>query len=194
MSYATVDELKAALDKASTTDDDVLQLWLDAASQFIDQFTRRTFAVGSAGESRTFDIGGGSLQELPDYTAITAVTLRLTTGETPVALAATDYFLWPTYRRPGWPYQGLRLSPVGDYPTFPTAIAGLAVTGTWGWPAVPDDLRGVCISMAARGWKAAQAGFNDVVGVTETGAPIFSKQLTSLDRLVLDRYRGTVIF
>lgn len=186
-SYATIGELKEALDKVTSGDDTILQLALDGATAFITGQTRRRF--DQVTEARTLDGNGERRLVVPDLVSVTALTLAPATAGTPVALAVSDYYLGPTSDGSGRPYRWIDLSIVGAYAGWYQGQRTVSITGVWGWPAVPADIRMVCISLAARFWKSSQAGFSDTIGMDGDGSPVFSKQMTSWDRQVLKSYR-----
>lgn len=90
---------------------------------------------------------------------------------------ATNYYLWPTNPKPyistiiagqtiavQTPWQGINmpLIPVSNTSYLPTPRPGtatIAVTGNWGWPAVPDLIRDLTLKLAARAWEHRQSGW-----------------------------------
>lgn len=81
-------------------------------------------------ETRTFYATGAARYAIGDLTDLTAATAD---GSD---ILATVRAL-PTSRPAGWPYTAL-VTLDGVY----LAGATIAVTGHWGWPAVPEDVRG----------------------------------------------------
>lgn len=191
--YATIAELKELLDKVSSTDDTALTICLQAAETYINgnRGARRRFDQVS--EARVFDGNGVALLPVPDLVSVTSITVAPGTGQAQVALAGTDYYLGPPADGRGRPYTWIELSDVGTYRVWPRGQRTITVTGTWGWPSVPDDIQLVALSLAARAWKSTQAGFSDVIGVDEAGQAQFSKAIGTFDSQVLKSYRRTVL-
>lgn len=185
--YASSDQLKSVLDKTSGADDDVLGLALAGATAFINRECRRRF--DSQTLTRTFTTSDVGRLVTPDLVSVTSLSRAAGTGQTPVVIASGSYFLGPDPVEDGWPYQWIDLSDVGTYPTFTTGFRTVTVVGVWGWERVPDDIVQVCISLAARFWKATKAGFNDTIGVDATGEVQFTKYMSTYDGKVLAHYR-----
>lgn len=198
--YASLLQFKSVLDKVSESDDAVLDLALTGATRLINEQTGRRFDQQMF--TRTFDSNGGRRLLVRDLVSVSSLAFRWFVNDTPRVVAVTDYFLGPPNTDDGWPYQWIDLARTwaseydiagGGTQWFPIGTQTVIVTGVWGWPAVPDDIVQVCLSIAARYWKAAKAGFNDVIGVDATGTVQFSKALSTLDRAVLARYRRNFI-
>ena len=74
--------------------------------------------------------------------------------------------------------------------TFTQGMRTLAITASWGWPAVPDDIKDVCVKLVIRMWKAKDSGFNAVAGSPDFGTPIpVARYLDMNDIGVLNRYK-----
>lgn len=193
--YASLTELKAQIDKTTEDDNAVLEMFIDGASRFIEGQTGRRFDLVE-GETRYFNGAGCRRLFVGDVVSITTVSTGNPDGYT--ALAVSDWYLGPTNPQPGWPYRWLELpSSYGYDPitngygnVFPTGFRTVQLVGDFGWEAVPEDIRNVCVSLAVRAWKAGRAGFNDAIGVDAAGAPLFSKAMSSTDRMTLARYRS----
>jgi hypothetical protein len=119
-----------------------------------------------------------------DVRSVSELAVATQTGGTYTVIPATDYFLrpLPQDRDPGWPATRIELS---DWPSYNT-VRVKAVTG---WPAIPDEITDVALTMVVRAWHARQGGQTDIVGTDETGAPVVSRYLSGRDRETLKRYR-----
>lgn len=111
-------------------------------------------------------------------------------------MPATDYLIRPTPmdREPGWPGTEIHLSPIpstgNTYPYFAGYDAICRIVGTFGWPAVPDEITDIVLTTATRAWTGRQSGQNDVVGTDSFGRPVVSRYLSGRDRDSLGRYQS----
>jgi hypothetical protein len=71
----------------------------------------------------------------------------------------------------------LEIMPLGNY-RFPCHLTdGVKITGTFGWTAVPDEIREACLLQSNRLWQRRSAAFG-VMGANEFGVQIV---ITKLD-------------
>lgn len=157
--YCTVEELKARLQISSTADDLQAELAVAAASRAVDGYCERFFYKATV--TRTYVPGNLYYTKVDDLVSVT--TLATDPGGTtaqggtfPVTWAASDFQLLPY--NPGklgeqWPYTGIRA--VGRF-TFPWITAlilmrmdRVQVTGSFGWPAVPEAVHTATLIAAA---------------------------------------------
>jgi len=137
--------------------------------------------------------GDGSRVLWVDVRAVSELAVASQTGGSYTVLAAADYFLrpQPLDREPGWPATRIELSdyPVSGYWYFPAGYNTVRLKAVLGWPAIPDEITDVALTMAVRAWHARQSGQTDIVGTDETGAPVVSRYISGRDRETLKRYR-----
>jgi hypothetical protein len=112
--YATVAELKSTLNIASTTDDLVLEMWLEAAEEAVDRTCNRPdgFLADSAASARHYVGTGKPWQPIDECVEITEVAVRS-------SITADDYTAWtsPTTNFAGdgdW----IPAAGSGKHPTF----------------------------------------------------------------------------
>ncbi len=131
----------------------------------------------------------GSSLSIGGIRAATLVEVAPYSGGAYVTLAATDYFLRGQAGMTG-PYRWLVFSdhPAGSYRAWPEGYATVRVTGTAGWPAIPDDLTNLALVLAQRAWNARQSGYQNVDGVDENGKPIIARFLQLPDFQTLKSY------
>jgi hypothetical protein len=177
--YCTTEELKARLNISDTADDAQAVLAAAAASRAVDGYcdrffsritATRTYVPRSLYETRTDDLV--SVTALATDPAGTAPQ----GGTFPVSWPAGSFQLLPYNPGRGsepWPYTRIRA--VGGL-TFPWVIPLLLmrmdrvqVTGVFGWPAVPEDVRTATLTLAADLFKLKDAPFG-VAGFGEFGA------------------------
>lgn len=131
--YATLAQLKAALDITATTWDSLLLQTLSNASRLIDAATGRIYYPEYAVDY--FDGSGGDRLWLTrPLLDASEVALSSDLGATYTALTAnTDYW---TSNGKHWhktPYQLLVMNPNGSYGTWYAGPRTVRITGTWGW-------------------------------------------------------------
>lgn len=190
--YCTLAEIKAALRLTDNNDDALLENAIEGASRRIDGYCQRFFYQKAA----TVDL----YTRFP-YTVSTpelaSSTLTLSTddagdGSFSTTWSASDYLLNPTDTAvTGLPYT--RIVAVGSK-TFPLFYdpdrPSVRVQGTFGWSAVPDDVREACVLLAMRGF----ARYNAALGVV--GFADMAIQVRAVDpdvRDLLMPYRKLVV-
>jgi hypothetical protein len=140
--YATVDEFKGWITLSDPIDDLVISDALTAASRAIDKFTKTHFWQTSAGTNRVFDTCDPWWLRINDAAAVTAVATDTDSdGTYETVWAGSDYQLLPL--NPDAAPETLPFSEIAAIgaQSFPLATRrqGLVrVTGTWGWPTVPE--------------------------------------------------------
>ena len=76
--YATLDDIKTAVNKISTSDDAALLLNLAAATKAIDNFCRRPdgFVADAAASARVYTAHGGPILDIDECVEITLVAVK----------------------------------------------------------------------------------------------------------------------
>lgn len=161
--YCTLAEVKAALRLTDNNDDSLLEDAIEGASRRIDGYCGTFFYQQSA----TITL----FTRFPYYVLtpdLASSTLTLQTddrgdGSFSTTWSASDYVLEPTDTAiTGRPYR--RITAVGSK-TFPLLVSparpAIRLEGTFGYPAVPDDIREACKLLAMRGF----ARYNAALGV-----------------------------
>lgn len=169
MSYVPLEDFKLYVrSEIGAAEDADLQQALDAADLMINKMCARVFTVAGTAAARTFvpDPLDGGILRIPDATTVTAITengTALTVG--------THYLLEPvnTTQWSGevWPYEQIRRQNTGYWYTY-NNTGTVAVTATWGWPAVPE-----AVKLAAKILAKDLLSYRDVkfglVGVSDFG-------------------------
>lgn len=189
----SVDDVKLEMEASTSTgSDDLILRLIVAASKAIVRWTGREFvAEGANPQTRLFDLGvyarhaGGIGVPVGDMQALPSAALILDAyGATTSTLTpATDLVALPLVRTDGRPVTHLRLRP---NIASPTDTSVLSVTGSWGWPVVPEDVAHACV-VTVRSWMRSDAqgvseydGFSGGVNPVPTGGwmlPTAAKQL-----------------
>ena len=178
--YASVEDLLAGYQQ-DVTDTKLLAKFHDklgAATQQITSLLGFDFfrhpAVGSEERLLQVDRRGRGRLCVHDGIASDSVTLVEVRGSTSSAweeLAAADWTLEPP-EKPGHPSFHLRLTGAGSWSVFPRGDDLVRVTGAFGWPAVPADVRQATIDRARQlaAWDASRPG--GAPGPEELGASV----------------------
>lgn len=164
--YATLAELKDALDITDATDDAGLQRALEAGRKWIDNYTGRKFLADTADVTRVFLPSDPKTLRVPDLRSITSIKVDRNgdrTYSTTLTLAS-DYELWPF---DGPPYTEVRLWPLSSY-SF--SSYHIQIIGKFGYSTTPpDDIKQANILVAIRYWKRPDAPFG-VLSAPELGS------------------------
>jgi hypothetical protein len=176
--YCTVEELKSRLGITDTSDDFELGLAAAGASRAIDEITGRYFWRGT--DTRTYIPETISRQSLDDLVSVTTFKIDRdgdgTFEETWVL--GTDYVLEvaPGKYNPGakgeqWPYTAAEVITGGKLFPFTwmwSHLDRIQVTGVFGWPAVPLNVKNAAIIAGAQIFRIKDAPFG-VAGFGEFG-------------------------
>ena len=166
--YATLNEVKAALriPSADSVDDSLLEMAIESASRLIDGYASRSFYnAGTA--ARYFVAESDFYTPLDDVITITEVaTSSDADGQFDVVWQSSDYQTEPLNNRVDglvWPTNAIRA--VGDF-TFPFlgGEACVRVTGTWGWSAIPIQVKQATIIQASRIFKRLDSPLGVISG------------------------------
>lgn len=173
------------------TDTTLNQMILAESFDIMRETGREMKAIFPAADPRRFDLGSYAVSSrylrIGDAAAISAVSLYDIDNATLVTtLPSSAYVLEPKVRAEWEPIRGLYFpfSAAGA----PTFLIGqvLQVTGTWGWPAIPADLREACARIVLFRYvqDAAAAGttFAEALAGVNVGA------LYASGRATVERY------
>ena len=155
-SQALITELEykeqgSGIDASDSTQDDTIRFLINSASLRIIQYRSREYKSTASGSTlRTFQItpGGCYFDDVSfgSYQAqsITAVTIDTQLGATGITLTTSQYQPVPVEKWDGV-YTGIHIltGTTGYVPLGARRQA--AVTGTWGWPSVPLNVKHACV-------------------------------------------------
>lgn len=168
--YLTMDEWKATAEMTqfNFADADV-SVAVSAASRGIDEYTGRFFYQdSSATVDRLYEWRGQSCLPIDDAVTVGTVTVdydRDGVYETPWA-QGTSFLLQPyNAALQGKPYEELQLLPLAGWyrPTWYPAL--VKVTGQFGWPAVPAQVKEATSILATRLLRRSREAPFGVVGL-----------------------------
>lgn len=160
-SILTLTEYKTLSNIASTNTkkDAEYKAMLPAVTQAILSYSGRDFSTDPVTEERSYEYDMSGYMDIDDATDITAVKITVPWGADITLDSAWDWYPQPARRDdnsvywylaiPGWsagpasPEMGFKqnfdvLAREGRWGSRPTTVK---VTGTWGWPSVPDDVK-----------------------------------------------------
>jgi len=176
--YCSVEELKSRLGIPDASDDLELQLAVESASRSVDEVCRRYFYRGTG--TRTYIPESISRQNLDDLVSVTSLNVdRDGDGVYEEAwVQGTDYALEVA---PGkyntaakgeqWPYTSAVVITGGKlfpYVWMWSHLDRVQVTGVFGWPAVPLNVKGAALLLASDMFARKDAKFG-VAGFSEFG-------------------------
>lgn len=171
--YATLSEAKARLGipVADTGDDSIIENIIEAASRQIDKFCNRQFFQNVA-QVRYYTAASDVLVFIDDCVSISAVATDRNLDRTwGTVVAVSDTELAPLNASVlGFPYTELRMKPLASN-EFDLGLDLIKITGTWGWPAVPDAVNEACLLLTSRLFRRKDSPFG-VTGGGEVGTQI----------------------
>lgn len=209
--YGTVEDFDAYLQGTPPGDNvEVKTMLLASASRFIDRKCGQWF-YNDGSSTKYFD-GEGGYEFTSEWPFFSLTALKMAYFENqPLAnwLTATgdgiappsNFWLTPRNPRPAGsslnlsalePYWGIDLATIPSSGTayLPAFIPGkktVAVTASWGWPAVPDMIKNLSLKLAVRAWQSRQAGWSLQRGSPDLGYVDCSKHFDQEDNYLLLR-------
>ncbi|MGH3429788.1 MAG: hypothetical protein ACRD3Q_12440 [Terriglobales bacterium] len=172
----TVTDVHVAMEipQTDTTLDPIITEYINEASAAIIKATRREFAPVTTSSARTFRV---SNRGRIDFTAFgmdlqSATQVMLHPEEAMYVVGATDYELRPL-NNPEGVYSSLTISPWIPLVSLRQLKFGHAwceITGTWGWPSVPEPVKRAAV-VTVRTWlrRDAQKMAGSIGGQYYTG-------------------------
>jgi hypothetical protein len=167
----TVADVRAVLQKpeGDTEQDQIISDLITRASEAIQNCTEREFkSADTPPTTRTFFYTGRGVLDLSPYdlrgTPAPTVKIDTTDGAGGTTLAATEYRLMPKPAKDGV-YHWLRLNPLtsGSSSRFPERE--VTITGTWGFAAVPEDVKHWCAVTVAEWLRKDVAAFSTTFNI-----------------------------
>jgi len=177
--YCGMEELKDRVNVTDSVDDSSIQMAIQAASNWINDYCGQHFYRVT--ETRTFRPQNLWKLHIDPVVTVTAFNVD-TTGDGTFDQAwtqGTDYQLIigtnSEYNINSYgvqrPYRVVQVLQAGKWFPFTWPYSHLdriQITGTWGWPAVPPAVSQACLQLAAQLWKEKDAPFG-VAGEADFG-------------------------
>jgi len=192
--YLTQAEALAYVGQNLVQDTSLLDDVVTSSSRMIDRYCGRTFYQVT--EARTFatedDIYSLQMGPFDDLVSITTLKTDPTgAGVYSTTIGATSYQLVP-YNGPQYeePYTSLQLLGGVQWPvpTFNMRQNTVEITGVWGWPEVPLDVKQACRIIVAEIAKLESAPLG-VAGFGEFGVVRVSQTMPPRARQLLQPYK-----
>jgi hypothetical protein len=188
--YCTLAEVKAALRLTDSVDDTLLENSIEGASRRIDGYCGRFFYQTT--QPIKFFAADSYRLPVPDIATTNGLLVQLDndgdgTYET-TCVINVDFLLEPTDADlQGRPYRRITMTGGKTFPLFfIPQEAGVKVTATWGFPAIPDDVREAAVLLSMRQF----ARYNAALGVLAFGDMAVSVRSVDPDvRDLLSPYR-----
>ena len=192
--YLTTAEARTYAGLSDLADTELLDDVVTAVSRAIDNACQRSFFQDTA-EARTFETQSATMLTLGAFNDLVSVTTlkfdRDGDGVFEETIASTNYALLPPagggFPEAG-PYTHLELFNQVWYPV-PGGTAGTGrrflteITGTWGWPGVPAQVKQACRLQVARVMKRQESPLG-VAGFGEFGVVRVSRLYPDIDAML----------
>jgi hypothetical protein len=193
----TLTELKNALgvDLLDTDLDAKYTLAIKNASAAVREYADRSFDLTTVTSTRVYEYDGSGVLEIEDATTVTTVLLD------GIALQPSEYAVEPYGKTVlNWiflPENRLRTDPAMGFAynldtlwwKAITNIHLVSVTGTWGWPAIPDTVKQATIWTAAAFAENVRPVVTERVGdVSRTYATPLRDAIPSRAKDILEPY------
>lgn len=196
--YLTLEELRSYVGVSGAVDTADLDDVLTAASRMVDRYCGRHFYQATA-EAREFDVDpdGYTITLGPFNDLVSLTTFAYDNnddGTYESTITATGYQLINPQQGQApatWPYTQVRVLSTVVLPYAPTALGRVGLvrlTGTWGWPAVPPEVKQATRILAAELYKLADAPMG-VAGFGEFGVVRLGRQLPARAQQLLQPFR-----
>lgn len=197
--YLTLAEAIQYVGRNEARADAELEDVVTAASRLIDNYCGRHFFQRTA-EARTFEVDEFDCLEFGPFNDVVSITTLKTDsngdGTYETTISAANYVLEPYNAAvKGEPYTELELI---NAVTFPIPAASgrenlIQITGTWGWPSVPVEIKQACRLLVAEMAKLADAPLG-VAGYGEFGVFRVSSSIPPRARQMLEPFRHPANF
>lgn len=167
----TLDDVKRYRRGLPDSLDQLIEALIPRASAAIATHTGRQFWKDTAATVRVFETGIGADLAIDDLAAApTVVAVYDYLGAlTSTLTVATDVVTRPFNPGTGRPITSLTLRPV--YSSLYSSGSTVSVTGFWGWPAVPEDVREAAITTVVEWLKESQGLTPQTADPFEPGVP-----------------------
>lgn len=193
--YLTVPELQNALPVSDSGDVVLLGTAIDGASRSVDAYCGQRFWADATVKTREYWASGNLARVDPISTTngLIVKTDPASDGTFGTTLTiTTDFVLLPANapdNYPAAPYTQILLPDT----TFPWSARrpNLQVTATFGWPAVPEDVKAAAMLLARDLYKELKDAPFGVAGVAEFGVLRIRQNPTA--RMLLGRYRRALV-
>lgn len=183
-----------------TTDDAIIQSYIDGFTAEAQEYTARQFVGDTIDTDYYFDVvrQGRSLYLPNGAQSVTSVgyakTSQPASGGTYTTITAANILLRPLVqdRRPGFPADSLMISDLDPTSYFYYGYNTVKVTMKAGFAAVPNDIERVAVAVVVRRWQARKGGQADLIGDPTLGGSLL-RFMSGEEKGVLDRYSDPTV-
>ena len=181
--YCTLSEFKQFITPPDQTlaadigDDSVIEMLIESSSRFIDGECVRHFYKSSADETRYYTADDTSYCRVDDLVSVTALYTDDGSREYADTWTTDDYDLWPyNASADGRPYVQIVQAPYSNY-WFPAGTAkGVKVTGIFGYPSVPTQIKDAYLIITLSAYKRRYGENLSSVSTVTAGGVIITPQ------------------
>ena len=196
--YLTEEEARSYIGRNDAKDPALLEDIVTTCSREVDRICGRHF-YQQAATARTFDSDDGYCIQFGPFNDLVSITsLKYDDnddGTYEVTVSASDYQLLsiggnkPRAFPVAWPYEQVRLLNTTTFPTLPVSgRRGLVeVTGTWGWSAVPPEVKSATRLLVAELAKTQDAPLG-IAGMGDMGVAYLGQGIGKAVRRLLSDY------
>lgn len=180
-----------------TTDDALIQLYIDAVTGEVAEYTSRQFVGDAAAADYYFDVSyrtrslyiAQGIQDTPTPTVSYATRSQPASGGTYTAVTAANVLLrpLPVERRAGFPADTIVISDLDTTAWFNPGYNTVKATMTCGFAAVPAEIERLAVAITVRRWQARKGGQTDLIGASDFGGPLL-RFTSPEEKALLDRY------
>ena len=176
--YATLTQVKSVdvLNFSDSTHDTNLELIIEGVPRSIDVEAGRIF-YATASQTRYFTAKENDVLSVTDISSASGLAIYTDDDGDGVfenTWSSTDYVLAPyNALTDGEPAEFIETTRTGSY-RFPVGVPrGVKITGTFGYPAIPPQIKYACIQQSARLYQRLKTALG-VAGASATGTITFT--------------------
>lgn len=158
--YCTLDEFKsyvtvrggAIVDDAG--DDAVIEGIIEAVSRKIELLSGVVFWLSPVNETRYFQPVRSTICDVDDLVSVATLSVDYSNTRVYTDLLPTDFELLPDNAAAhGNPYNQIRIAP-NSSAYFPTVARGVRLSGKFGYPSVPANIKNACLAITHNIWMS----------------------------------------
>ena len=167
----SLNDVRAFLQKdaADTEQDPIIESLIDRASEAIINYCGREFAPAAAATKRTFRYRGGNMLDLAPYDLQSATLVEIDTEtSSPTTLVADDDYTFEPFPARDGVYQWMEIpNHTVDAGCHAKGFREVEITGTWGYAAVPADVKHAAIVTVVTWMRNDVAAFSTTFNLDE---------------------------
>lgn len=179
-----------------TADDTTLQLYIDAITSEVAEYTSRQFVTDASASDYYFDIPYrcSTLYIPQGVQSVTSVgyakTSQPASGGTYTTITAANVLLRPLAkdrRGAAWPADTIVITDLDTTSVFYPGYNTVKVVGVFGFATVPADIERLAVACVVRRFQARKGGQSDTLGGNDFGGTAL-RFMAAEERALLDRY------